>query len=96
MDDIWWKAAKNIRKREECLSAIRTRPETKPAAIAATTTTPTYANPATSSALMEEDMNTVGKKLTHNSLAWSKIGRKLDLDHSLRAYETQLRNCEPH
>jgi hypothetical protein len=61
MDDIWRKAVKNIHKRKERLSAIRTGPETKSAAIAATTTIPTYTNPATSSALTEEDMNTVEK-----------------------------------
>jgi hypothetical protein len=48
MDDIWRKAAKNLRKREERLSAIRTGPETKPAAIAATTTTPAYTYPVAS------------------------------------------------
>jgi len=45
MDDIWRKAAKNLCKREERLSAIWMGPETKPAAIAATTTTPTYTYP---------------------------------------------------
>ncbi|KIM71025.1 hypothetical protein PILCRDRAFT_830561 [Piloderma croceum F 1598] len=49
MDNIWGKAAKNIRKREERLAAI-----------AATTTTHTYTNPATF-ALTEENMNTVEK-----------------------------------
>jgi hypothetical protein len=38
MDDIWWKAVKKLRKHEECISA---GPETKPAVIAAATTTPT-------------------------------------------------------
>ena len=42
MDDIWWKAAKNLCKCKECPSAIQTGPETKPAAVAATTTTPAY------------------------------------------------------
>jgi hypothetical protein len=42
MDDIWRKAAKNLHKREEHVSGIRTGPETKPAAIAATTATPAY------------------------------------------------------
>ena len=49
MDNIWRKAAKNIRKHEERLTAI-----------AATTTTHTYTNPATF-ALTEENMNTVEK-----------------------------------
>jgi hypothetical protein len=47
MDDIWRKAAKNLCKRER-LSAIQTRPETKPAIIAAPTTTPTYTHPIAS------------------------------------------------
>ena len=54
MDDIWQKAMKNVRKREECLSAIRTRPETKPAVIAAAMTTPTYTNHIASANTVEE------------------------------------------
>ena len=49
MDNIWRKAAKNIRKREERLAAI-----------AATATAPTYTKPAIPT-LTEDDMNTVEK-----------------------------------
>jgi hypothetical protein len=73
MDDIWRKAAKNLRKHKERLSAIRTGPETKPAAIAATTTTPTYTNPATS-ALKEENMNTVKKNRHTTHSHGAKLG----------------------
>jgi hypothetical protein len=74
MDNIWRKAAKNIRKHKETLSAIQTGPETKPAAIAATTTTPTHTNPAIF-ALTEENMNTVEKidaQLARMERNWAK------------------------
>ena len=63
MDNIWRKAAKNIREREERLAAI-----------AATTTTHTYINPATF-ALTEENMNTVEKidaQLARMEQNWAK------------------------
>jgi len=54
MDDIWRKAAKNLRKRKECLSVIRTGPETKPAVIAEATTTPVYTNHIVSANTVEQ------------------------------------------
>ena len=60
MDNIWQKAVKNICKCKEHLAATQTGSETKPAAIAATTPTPTYTNPAIS-ALTEKNLNTVKK-----------------------------------
>ena len=74
MDDIWRKAVDKLRKREEHVSGIRTGPETKPAAVAATTATPTYTKPTTS-ALTEENMNTVEKidtQLTRMELNWAQ------------------------
>ena len=74
MDNVWRKATKKLRKHEEHISGIRTGPETKPAAVAATTATPTYTNPITS-ALTEENMNTVEKidaQLARMELNWAQ------------------------
>ena len=63
MDDIWRKAAKNIRKREERLAAN-----------AATATTPAHTNSAVF-ALTEENMNTVEKidiQLARMELNWAQ------------------------
>ena len=95
MDDIWKNAARKVHaheKRAATHSATTTTTATTPAAAAAVTTFSTDTvtateNTAMSSAPTEEDMNTV-KKLTHNSLVWSKIGPKRHQDHFLRGYET--------
>ena len=50
MDDIWQKAAKNLRKHE----VIRTGPETKPAVIAEAKTTPAYTNHIVSANTVEQ------------------------------------------
>ena len=77
MDNIWQKAVKNIHKHEERLAAI-----------AATTTTHTYTNPATF-ALTEENMNTVEKINT-------QLARMEQNWAAPRVHKMQLQNCEPH
>ena len=56
MDNIWWKAAKKLRKHEEHISAIRTGPETKleVAVTVAAMTLPTYMNHIASANTVEE------------------------------------------
>ena len=75
MDDIWQKAAKKIR--EQRGTATQTPVIAKPTAATAPTAVPTYSNknPTTTSALMEEDLNTVKKidaQLAHMELNWAQ------------------------
>ena len=68
MDNIWRKAAKNIRKREEHLAAIAATTTT-------TSRTATNKNPAALLALTEEDLNTTEKidtQLARMELNWAQ------------------------